>query len=76
MAYNRAIDFHWIGLAFVKRDRRAGISRQVTLADRAREHLDCPSLDARDPIDRDLVVSIARQLSTAIAYGRRKLGRS
>ena len=58
---------HRHGLAFVKGERRARVGRQVTLADGVREHLDGPSLDAHDPVDGDLVVSVAGPLPTTIA---------
>jgi hypothetical protein len=57
VAYHLTVQLHRHGLAFVKGERRAGVGGQVTLADRIREHLDGPSLDAHDPIDGDLDLS-------------------
>jgi hypothetical protein len=66
VAYHGTVQLHRHGLAFVKGERRAGVGGQVTLADRIREHLDRPSLDTHDPIDRDLVVSSGVQRKRSV----------
>ena len=67
VAYDGTVQLHRHGLALMKDERRAGVGRQVTLADRAREHVDRPSLDVHDPVDGNLVVSVASQLPTTNA---------
>jgi len=63
VANNGTVHLHRHGLAFEKRERRSGVGREVTLADRAGEHLDGPQLGAHDSVDGELVVS-AVNLST------------